>query len=392
MKLWNVTRGKGRNAIYRIFGWPIYLVRQKSQNLRVRLFCKGLVSSHAIQNNSTGTRLKDFLICGHRVSRYGIDEYVYQWIIFGIKVIYKKDTAAFYKRYHADIPSNTDYIFFLSVHIGEFSYFLTYFFSELLKRKHIRHPLFVTTFEYHKKILHMFFPDIPILICSESKVLLPREGEFNVEQIPSSYLFSDEYFINIEKNIRLKRVHFLSGMSKYLNMERSSSIAPICIDEHLHKVVLNKLKQLSLDRKPFVYVVPHASSCQLLPSSFWNELFLRIHQKGLDIFLNPHNLASYPDWCHTIDLSLEEVFIVAQHAKAIIGLRSGLLDLLIRTKTPIHAIYTDFRPRVKFKQLSADLVLSGFSLHYCSQPGKTSEIFEYLVHQTNLQEQIITNL
>ena len=59
---------------------------------------------------------------------------------------------------------------------------------------------------------------------------------------------------------------------------------------------------------------------------------------------------------------MKEVFILAGMAKEIVALRSGLVDLLVYTKQPVKVIYTKARHRESFNPLSAEEIMTGFSL------------------------------
>lgn len=78
------------------------------------------------------------------------------------------------------------------------------------------------------------------------------------------------------------------------------------------------------------------------------------------------------------DFTLQEAFVIAQHAHAVIGLRSGLLDLLSMTGTPIHAIYTSFKKRIDFPPMSAEHVKTGFDLEKLPKEIRKSKIYSYL--------------
>ena len=66
----------------------------------------------------------------------------------------------------------------------------------------------------------------------------------------------------------------------------------------------------------------------------------------------------------TCFLTLEEAFYLASLSQGIIGLRSGIFEPLIYTEKniPIICLYTKFKNRWKFKEMSSEKVLSGFTL------------------------------
>lgn len=67
---------------------------------------------------------------------------------------------------------------------------------------------------------------------------------------------------------------------------------------------------------------------------------------------------------------------MAQHAAAVVGLRSGLIEILASSGTNIFTFYCEFPERGLLKAMTADDVLSGFSLKKLSGLPH-SKIFEY---------------
>lgn len=374
MKIWQIVKGKGLASSYRVCGYPIYTVTERT-NLRERKFCQGLISSKKIFDHDRGIRLKEFLLCGLRISQYGIWEYQFIFRLFGIQLRKEEISLTFYKKYQSKIPTNTDYLFFLITGMGELSLCLSLCLKSFMKQHDICHPLFITNVKYHMSLVNIFWPSLKILYVEDS--LFPRWGEFKVNNIRALYLFPTLYFQQVEQNSKTKEVHFFEAILDCLKLSLNNLfINPPKITDKYQQSAKEKLRLMGLTNQKFVFIAPEANSCVEINKSFWYNLVVQIRKKGLEVVFNPMKRPCPAD-CHMADFTLQEAFVVAQHAHAVIGLRSGLLDLLSMTGTPIHAIYTSFKKRIDFPPMSASHVKKGFDLEKLPKEIRKSKIYSY---------------
>ncbi|MBR4507904.1 MAG: hypothetical protein IKP23_00285 [Elusimicrobiaceae bacterium] len=388
MKLWHIVKGTGVNATYNLCGYPIYKIKEKL-NIRERIFCKGLLSSKKTFCYEKGISLKEFFVFKKCFLKRGIYKYRAIVKLFGLTLQDQEEVMAFYKKYKSKIPADTDYLCFLSTGIGEFSLFLSLCLNNFMKQNHIKHPLFITKNKYHIALLNIFCPSLKIILVLDFP--FQRVNEFKINNIRAKYFFPLPYFQQVEKDIHNKRIHFGESLLNFFELNNKK------FDVNLPKILSKwqytteeKLKPFSLNNKDFVFISPQANSCQRINIKFWNTLVEKLHNKGLKIIFNSSDF-SVPPGCLTADFSLKEAFVIAQKAKAIIGVRSGLLDLLSMSETPIHAIYTAFKDRKDFPPMSKEYVRIGFDLEKLPKEIRKSKIYSYF-YSENLIEEILNNL
>lgn len=83
----------------------------------------------------------------------------------------------------------------------------------------------------------------------------------------------------------------------------------------------------------------------------------------------------------TCFLTLEEAFYLASLSKGVIGLRSGIFELLAYIKNiPIVSIYTKFGQRGNFKEMASEKVLTGFTLTKLPNVN-VNNLFEYDINK-----------
>lgn len=388
MKFWSVVKGEGFNATYSLCGYPVYKVIDKL-NFRERRFCQGLVSSKKVTDHFKGLRLKDYLFCGLPFLQYGSKDYRYVFKLFGITFRNEEVAEVFYKKYKSKIPADTDYFCFLATNIGEFGLFLSLCFKNFIKQNNIKHPLFITNTKHSIALLNMFYPTSKILNAPSLPYQMP--DEFYINNIKSRYFFPIPYFQQVEKDITDKKTHFFESILNFLNLKQSK------FDVNLPQIAgtyqqsaQRKLKSMGLINKKFVFIVPDANSCVDINKEFWNKLAKNLRNKGFEIIFNSSKIP-LPTKSFLAKFSLQEAFIVAQKAQAVIGLRSGLLDLLSMTGTPIHAIYTAFKNRKDFPPMPKEYVKIGFDLEKLPQEIRKSKTYSYFYNE-NLLDEVLQNL
>ena len=388
MKFWKVEKGSGFNVTYYLCGYPIYKEIDKL-NLRERIFCSGLISSKKVTDHYKGLRLKDCFILGQRILQYGSYDYIFIFKLLGLTLYSKEVSMLFYNKYKSKIPPETDYLCFLATGIGEFSLFLSLCLKNFMKQNNIKHPLFITKAKHNIALLNIFFPTAKILYIQGFP--FQRMGEFNVNNIRARYFFPIPYFQQVEEDITNKKAHFFDSILNYLNLEPNNFDVnlPKIAEEYKHSAE-EKLKSMGLLDKKFIFIAPEANSCENVNKKFWGKLTKKLHDKGFEIIFNSAKMPLSAQY-FIADFSLQEVFIVAQKAQAVIGLRSGLLDLLSMTGVPIHAIYTAFKNRKDFPPMSKENVKIGFDLEKLPAEIKKSKIYSYF-YRDNLADDILEKI
>lgn len=113
----------------------------------------------------------------------------------------------------------------------------------------------------------------------------------------------------------------------------------IAHNEVIEKQLKSILPNLNFDN--FVFLCPEATSVLKLNDIFWEDICNNLKKEGYDIFANTKN--GYFKFAKSYKLSIKEALYLAKMSKAIIGLRSGFIELLAQLDIPKHIIYTPYK-------------------------------------------------
>lgn len=256
--------------------------------------------------------------------------------------------------------------------------------KEFLDKNDLKNPIFITSTPYLKQILKMFLPDAEFIVVPKvfwelyigSAVTTTTTTKFQ-QYLPHSH------FVNLERNLRMgENLLFYAELRATLNISKKVSAnlqySKECIDS-----VETRIKMLNI-KKPFCFISPEAQSNGTLPLEFWDKLSIILYKKGYDIFYNsiPHN--RFNTSMKTQFLSLDETRYLAEKANIIIGIRSGLMDVISNNNSQIHCIYLPFHHRSKeLPELSAESVYNSFTLKQLPTTNLNKNIYEYIVEDKN---------
>ena len=269
----------------------------------------------------------------------------------------------------------------------------------IFENNNINSPIFVAIHPYLKSIVEMFYQDINFYkIPNVFWELYFAEG--------NGLIFSDKYkyynqlslqhnhFMELETKLQKgKIINFYTAIKERLDIKKENTLSPqysnIVIESAKTKMKLKKKK------KPFVFISPDAQSNGTCSKEFWDRLPIKLSNLGYDMYFNsiPWNIQnSYYKHCN---FSLAEARYVAEQADVIIGVRSGLMDVITNKTSKIICIYHAFWDRGKeLPMLDANKVLNGFSLKYLPNVNK-NRIFEYNgqeMSEEEIMKSIIKNI
>ena len=177
-----------------------------------------------------------------------------------------------------------------------------------------------------------------------------------------------------------------------LLIEREKINKPI-ISEEARLSAIEKVRDINLDINNFVFISPESKSNPTMSKNFWHEMVMELNRRGYDTYFNIVGSLNTikADNLKATYLTIEEACYIASRAKAIIGLRSGFMEIVNScTDIPIYCFYSHFRKRMT-PEMSADKVMTGFSLMKCP-PFKTDLIKEYnadIIEENQLLEQLM---
>lgn len=256
--------------------------------------------------------------------------------------------------------------------------------NEFIKENKILNPIFITTTPYLKDILNMFLPDKELIVVPNVFFEL-HLGSVTTTTITTTFrqYLPHSHFVTLEKNLQngnnsLFYPEIISTLNVSKNISTKLIYSKECIDN-----VNTKMKMLNI-KKPFCFVAPDAQSNGSLPYEFWDKLSVILYKKGYDIFYNsiPHN--RFNTSMKTQFLSLDETRYLAEHASLIIGVRSGLMDVIANNTSNIHCFYLPFNNRGdSLPELCAKKVRNCFTLKQLPTASLNNNIFEYVVEDCN---------
>lgn len=238
-------------------------------------------------------------------------------------------------------------------------YLKSYFFQNS-----ITNPVVISPFIYLKDIFKMYYPELNFIkvpkIITELQFLNITKDKLN----NSNYyqILNHNYFTTLEKSIQKgQKKYFYDEILNRLNVTQNNVKKPL-LEKNKIEAAKIKFKKLNITNK-YIYIAPAAQSNGSHSKEFWENLELELFNLGYDIIWNTlpegHNNA-YNKYCN---FTLQEAAYVASFADYVIGVRSGLLDILSYFNSNIFCTYFPFLNRGKdLPEMSADKVLRTFTL------------------------------
>ena len=105
-----------------------------------------------------------------------------------------------------------------------------------------------------------------------------------------------------------------------------------------------------------VILMPHANTVELLPTSFWEKLAVKLVENGYVVYTNIRDETEYViPGTHAISKSLTDTAVFAEKCSLVIALRSGICDLLAFSKAKMIVIAPtgqDFYDKPEFDDLT----------------------------------------
>ncbi|MDR1124128.1 MAG: hypothetical protein LBL61_06035 [Elusimicrobiota bacterium] len=358
------------NLVIKIFGLTVYTV-DISGNTKHKKFLYGLTSRLRVIEGYNELKINRFL--GAAVYRTARNKDFVKIYALGILIKTVNIKQALYKSL-AKTARGYDDIFILNSNIGEAFCILFYLSRALSAKAGKRKVLFCVTRESLLSIAGMFAGNIPCVYI--------RKIEYSVPDFcwtlggKNFYMFPAEYFLEVENKARAGAgAHYFTEVLNLFGVNKAE-VKPqeIIVPQSIKRSALAKAAKMGLNNNNFIFISPYANSCALLPREFWLKLGAKLKKKGYDVFENSEENG----------FTLAEAFALALMSQAVIGLRSGLMEILTQTAVPMQVIYTDFRQRAVFGELPSKSVLSGFTLK--KLPAVKSNITEYDAAEFTLEE------
>lgn len=250
----------------------------------------------------------------------------------------------------------------LQYRLGESQLFL-YNLKEFIAKNNIKNPVIISARPYLRSLCEMLQPNIPFIQVSPHIFNLHWANIPAIEYKNCRYFqnLTREYFINYKKDIQCGcDEDFYTHMLKELKLTGTQ----VEMQEFPLSVIdsaTTKMNMLGL-KKPFVFISPNAQSNGTMSKTFWEKLPVELFKLGYDMFFNeiPWNIKN-TSYKHC-PLSIVEAKFIAEQADVVIGVRSGLIDIISSSKAQLYCVYHAFFNRKELPMLSAEKVKKVFSL------------------------------
>lgn len=261
------------------------------------------------------------------------------------------------------IKSKYNKIFILKSNLGEAYIFLKYIINGLLIKNDI--PLIIATKKYHENLINMLVPEI-------EKIYLPNlkyETSNKVIKINNKYIYTAfpmKFYIDTEHKIQKGTTHYLAEIYNYFLISKENTPAKnrIKIQPEIQKKITEFLKEQRIYK--YIFLATEATTCENIKDSFWENLAKEIPIKIVK---------------NSSERSIEEAYCLAQNAQFVISLRSGLSEILSNNNNTQIVIYTKFKKRYRFDEISGNKIAKGYSIKEL-EPNKTN-IYEIEYKEDN---------
>lgn len=197
-------------------------------------------------------------------------------------------------------------------------------------------------------------------------------------------LFPTTHYLRQDDLIREGKAHYFECIAKDLGVK----VAPVYLPSKWKGAALNATRKYKLNLTKFVIVCPEASTASAIPNSEWVKVIDVIKSLGYDVYLNVTK--QHKEFKNEKQFFLKhyELMELAKCAQLIVGIRSGLMEILAVTQVPKIAVYPEIPDRIELKGVKA--LLNGFTMKKIPGLNLKNNVFEYV--DTTPVETIIQNV
>ncbi len=248
-----------------------------------------------------------------------------------------KNDQIFFSELFAEHKKLKKNIYILQTHAGEVAMFARLV-NEILKKE--PEITIVASKPYHLDILKLF-------ISNDVHIVYFNYLEKGLTHLQNDFYQLKTYHISVITSVDFWKPFwpdsskiFFDELLKLLKLDRKHiSFNPTqkSFDE---ENLLNKISKINLNLEKFIILTPEAASFIPLSEAFWMEICQLFYDNGYDIFLNTTNSSYTLPHTKKCILSFEEIYQLAKKSKGIIGLRSGLFDVVADIRNvPMYILY-----------------------------------------------------
>lgn len=270
-----------------------------------------------------------------------------------------------------------DDIYIVRMNIGE-TVLLAGLIKDWIRINCSKKPILVVTQKCHKDIFDLYYPNIRYIYYPIEKMVLDNLLQSITYSYKNTRIF---YYMPIKYGMLSKDgKHFSDYIKEVLNISEYNYEK----NANLSIKLPNSLTSKNIDFNKLIIISPESNSCNPIKKVFWHKLITKLLRLNYPIFCNCLNNANYFPNTYNYKLSLLEIYALAQKSKAIIGMRSGLLDYLAPIcNLNIYALYS----KLNYWNIDSENVLKAYTLS--KLPFKHSKnISEYNIENYSIDELI----
>lgn len=239
-------------------------------------------------------------------------------------------------------------------------YILLNLFAEISNNKKNEDIIFLVDKEFKKNLCMLYKPEIECIIVNSTLLGFYSESSYKDENYEICSLFTTKHYLEQDILINKNNEHYYEYILKDLKLKGLSEFKLPNISEEVKKKIKKYINTNKL--RKFIIISPEANTCSKYSEAFWKNLCERLKEESYEIFLNIMQMQNYIEGCHINYFNYEELIELAKYSKGIIGLRSGLMEILSTLNIPIACIYTSFPQRGTLKAMDSNKGLTGFTL------------------------------
>ena len=288
-----------------------------------------------------------YKIFGLDVLKYKLNDNTLSKYILGIKISEKlkiKPEIENYFRYIKNrLNADSKSVYVINEHLGE-TFLLSTMIDQLFGKDKIEKTTFVVQSEAQKEVLNLFIDSSKI----ETIIVFPTTTDIkintslfiknikSVDDVTYRVLMPETFW----RSPKVGEKHYLELICENLDLDSNKMQVKTNISSAVEADTISLAKQNCLNLNNFIYLSPESISVQGIPKKFWKNLVMRLQELGYDIYLNSCNGKYCFKDVKTFKTTISQTYILAQKAKFIIGMRSGLFEIITSTKkVPAICLY-----------------------------------------------------
>ncbi len=346
------------------------------------LYSKEVIKNQVIRKYLCGilkiiscSEYSEYLFFNILIFKINKKTYHKQFVLLGLSKNFFSPAKAL-KQLFSLATEESDSIYYISCGTGE-GYILANHFNDIIKNNHSKEPFVIVRNKALFSVFNIFNPNLTKKIFMLNDDLEFRKFCKNKYKYKKKFIyifFPTKHFF-IQDKVLLNNKNMINHFYLYLrNLLKLNKLTDIKINNYDETTSITT-KSLS----NLILFAPEANACKMYNPEFYFKLEKLLTAQGYTIIWNITKNNTIYEPKKIFELTHEQIINIVTNAKAVIGLRSGLFDILSTIKnTQLHVLYTDFHDKGINNgcYYSSKMALQAFTLKEMPCVNKKN-IFEY---------------